>query len=107
MALELRKVRPLVPETNPRMEYQLRTHAGHVFKFDATCFKRSDDDEESALCGLFKYDATCFKRSDDDEESALCGLWKKIRELRAAGTEFELIYHDGAGIPWLMSVTGQ
>jgi hypothetical protein len=85
MALRLRKVRPLVPAANPRMEYQLRTHAGDVFKFDATCFKRSDDDEESALCGL----------------------WKKIRELRAAGTEFELIYHDGAGIPWLMSVTGQ
>jgi hypothetical protein len=85
MTLKLRKVRPLVPETNPQMEYQLRTHAGDLFKFDATCFKRSDDDEESALRGL----------------------WKKIRELRSAGTDFELVYHDGVGVPWLITVTGQ
>jgi hypothetical protein len=85
MALKLRKVRPLVPETNPRMEYRLRTQPGDVFKFDATCFKKSDGDEESALCGL----------------------WNKIRDLRAAGTDFELTYYDSDGVPWLMRVTGQ
>jgi hypothetical protein len=34
------------------MEYRLRTETGDVFTFIATCFKLSDDDEESALCGL-------------------------------------------------------
>jgi hypothetical protein len=67
------------------MEYHLRTQAGDLFKFDATCFKLPDDDEESALCGL----------------------WNKIRALRAAGTEFELIYYDDGGVPWLMTVTGR
>jgi hypothetical protein len=85
MALKLRKVRPLVPDTNPRMEYQLRTHAGDLFKFDATCFKKSDDDEQGALCGL----------------------WNKICQLRAAGTDSELTYYNSDGVPWLMRVTGQ
>jgi hypothetical protein len=38
---------------------------------------------------------------------APCAVCGKIRELRAAGTGFELVYHDSAGIPWLMTVTGQ